>query len=173
MIFFVKIRLTFYRIFYYEELYYLVLVTNIYNMTADKHDIELAGVIRKKDDDKIHITFEFPNENLTDKYKHLTKKILELDHKLIKIISNKKYKEDVDEIKYYRPFYYVYYKNQQKGVLFVKLKIPTRYKWIFKVGSMVEIVATSSTYNFIDDVDKKKNIRGWSLNIKYMNSLIV
>ena len=138
-------------------------------------DFKISGVITEIDSKKIHIVLNFPYTDLNYKYKDTSAKLIELDKRMKKELSGIRYDEEVENIRFYKPYYFKIYRDDNRTIkdMFVKLNAPKRYLSLYNLGSMVEIVAFVKTYNFDDPDDKKQKIRGWSMNIKYMKYLAI
>lgn len=142
---------------------------------------------------KIYINTSLPSTSngigKNDESKLLIKKLLSADEKMSKKMTSMSltdeglHKEEITEIKTYKPFYRNKYKN-----MIVKINIPkklsdvnglsaligpadasTRYDNLY--GRMVEINSVSQIYSFTDKTDKSKNIRGWKMKMISIRSI--
>ena len=103
------------------------------------------------------------------------------DKKIMKELLGMQYDEEIENIKFFKPYYFKFHRsnlltsNKTTRDMFVKLNAPKRYipsdAEMKMLGSIVEIIAVPRIYNFNNPVDGKQKIRGWSMNIKYMNPL--
>ena len=131
--------------------------------------IKIIGIITKlqkfNSSTTIHINTVLPCDNsLTP---NIQKKVLEVNKIMLKKLYNFNIDEDIDEIKLNTPIYYIYDKEYKKKNMFIKFKLPKRFKLQDdSIGKKITIYASYSTYNFNDKTDKSIKIRGWGFQIK-------
>lgn len=143
-----------------------------------KH-LKLIGIIIKVTSNKIYINTTLPSTttgiNNSKESKILIKKLLEMDEQMTRKITEMPYDEDINEIKTCKPFYY----NKIKNVI-VKLDMPKQLEEVRGLtalsasnlyGRMVKINSTSQIYNFLDQINQSKSIRGWKLKLNSIQSI--
>ena len=107
---------------------------------------------------KISINTTLPNEQKNN----VEEKIINLDKKMMKKLSEKEYGDEITEIKTYKPFYH----NKRKDMI-IKINILSTTIGLSRMdiekmyGRLVEIISTPQMYVFNEN--KHKNIRGWKI----------